>query len=437
MSVIPFLYSSEMKHRRFVLIGNENSGIASLSALLREVGNGGMKVECLEGVGIIKATERFVTILQNRLYQTTFLIVIPVTRKTPSVEWLNSVKFLNNQLALSSFNLFSSAMLVLTHADELCPSLNSNNLTQIVREKCKNEVTWEFLLRSVGYRFICVDSTQQAIEFKIGILNQIQQISKPSFNILVHGNNGVESKELMNILHLSNHDNVIELENARLKFYCYPDLDLFQGYQQAECGTEISRLIGNHVEHGEGISLILILISQCEIFSRNMKEMITNIPTNHVFRMDSRTEQYWWDYTTVLFSFKDNSNGSRDEILRSIKGNIGIEEVVKRSGNRYIWMSDTSPENMLIERISSECNKSQARTGNREFIGGPTQSYHLKVEKNKPINDTSRSIIKNILIVVMLMLLVVLFVIFFPVTLPVGIILFCVFCVLFVLKRRS
>ena len=201
-----------------------------------------------------------------------------------------------------------------------------------------------------------------------------------------------------------------------MKFYCYPDLDLFQGFQQTECGDEISKLIGTREEHGEGVTLVLILISQCEIFSTNMKEMITSIPNGPVYRMDGRTEQYWWDYTTVMFSFKDNSSGSRDEIIRSIKGNIGISEVVKRAGNRYVWMSDKSSQRELGERISSECNKTQERTGNREFIGGPTESYLMKIRKKTVNYDVSRRIIKDIFLVVMLILLIVMLIIFLPVT---------------------
>ena len=426
-----------MNHRKLVLIGDVNSGIVSLSGLLREAGNGDIKVECLEGNGIKNATERFSAILQNRSYQATFLIVIPVTWTTPSIEWLNCLKFLNNQLALSSFNLFRHSMLVLTHADEVCPNLSEDNLSQTVREKCESEQTWEFILRSVGYRYICVDSTQRGVGYRNGILSQINRISKPSFNILLHGNNGVNSKELMDVLHLSNHDNVIELENVRLKFYCYPDLDLFQGFQQTECGDEISKLIGTREEHGEGVTLVLILISQCEIFSTNMKEMITSIPNGPVYRMDGRTEQYWWDYTTVMFSFKDNSSGSRDEIIRSIKGNIGISEVVKRAGNRYVWMSDKSSQRELGERISSECNKTQERTGNREFIGGPTESYLMKIRKKTVNYDVSRRIIKDIFLVVMLILLIVMLIIFLPVTIPVGVVILCVVGVSAVLKTRG
>ena len=211
-----------MNHRRLVLIGDENSGIASLRTLLREVGNGNVRVESLVGNDIRNATEMISVILQKRNYHTTFLIVVPVTWKTPSIEWLSCVRSLNNQLALSSLNLFRHAMLVLTHADELCKSLNSDDLTQIVREKSENEETWKYLLMNVNCRYLCVDSTQQAREYKSGILNQINRISKPSLNILVHGNNGVKSRDLMDLLHLSNHDNVIELENVRLKFYCYP-----------------------------------------------------------------------------------------------------------------------------------------------------------------------------------------------------------------------
>ena len=426
-----------MNHRRLVLIGDENSGSAALRTLLREVGNGNVRVESLVGNDIRNATERISVILQKRNYHTTFLIVVPVTWKTPSIEWLSCVRSLNNQLALSSLNLFRNAMLVLTHSDELCQSLNSDDLTQIVREKSENEETWKYLLMSVNCRYLCVDSTQQAREYKSGILNQINRISKPSLNILVHGNNGVKSRDLMDLLHLSNHDNVIELENVRLKFYCYPDLDLYQGYQQTECADDIKRLIGSREEHGEGITLILILISQCEIFSTNMKELITTIPTNPVYRMDSRTEEYWWDYTSVLFSFKDYPNCSPDDIIRSIKGNIGIREVVKRTANRYIWMSDSSSEMELGETISTQCNKTQDRTDNREFIGGPTESYLKKIGKKTPVRSMTMNILFKVVIILSAVLLAVLLIIFLPITISVGIVLLCGLCVSVVLKKRG
>ena len=168
-----------------------------------------------------------------------------------------------------------------------------------------------------------------------------------------------------------------------------------------------------------------------------MKELITTIPTNSVYRMDSGTEEYWWDYTSVLFSFKDYPNCSPDDIIRSIKGNIGIREVVKRTANRYIWMSDSSSEMELGETISTQCNKTQDRTDNREFIGGPTESYLKKIGKKTPVRSMTMNILFKVVIILSAVLLAVLLIIFLPITISVGIVLLCGLCVSVVLKKRG
>ncbi|KAI6659830.1 hypothetical protein LOD99_10584, partial [Oopsacas minuta] len=125
------------------------------------------------------------------------------------------------------------------------------------------------------------------------------------------------------------------------------------------------------------------LISQEEIFSRDMKEMITDLPHNEHYRMDHKTDKYWWNHTSVLFSFGENSNNSRDEVLNSIKGNIGIKEVVNRAGDRYIWMSDTTSKEDIVNQIQTQCDNMKTNRNDREFIGGPTEHYPMKMKEEK------------------------------------------------------
>ncbi|KAI6657226.1 hypothetical protein LOD99_11172, partial [Oopsacas minuta] len=257
--------------------------------MLEQTGISSINVECLKGE-LLDAKTKFIKLLQDKSYHTVFLIVIPITLRVLPVQWLVWLKTECNNLTLSSVNLFRNAIIIFTHADKVSPTLDIDLLRQHVKEMCMIE-EWDYLLSCVYGRFVCVNSILQELEYRRKIVNEIIQISKPSYSILIHGNNHANSSILFTKLQLSEWNNVIELEDIRMKFYFYPDLDLFQGLQQHDCGDIIRNLIGNPVYHGQGITLILLLISQEEIFSRDMKEMITDLPHNEHYRMDHKTDK--------------------------------------------------------------------------------------------------------------------------------------------------
>ncbi|KAI6655639.1 hypothetical protein LOD99_11386, partial [Oopsacas minuta] len=278
-----------MSNTKFVLVGDHNCGMNSLQKMLEQTRNSSIKVECLKGE-ILNAKPKFTKLLQDRSNYTVFLIVIPITLRVPPAQWLDWLKTECNNLALSSVNLFRNAIIVFTHVDKVSPTLDIDSLEQHVKEMCKSK-EWDYLLSRVYGRFVCVNSILQELEYRRKIVNEIIKISKPSYTILIHGNNHANSSILFTKLQLSDCDNVIELKDIRMKFYFYPDLDLFQGLQQHDCGDIIRNLIGNPVYHGQGITLILLLISQEEIFSRDMKEMIIDLPHNEHYRMDLKTDK--------------------------------------------------------------------------------------------------------------------------------------------------
>ena len=182
-------------------------------------------------------------------------------------------------------------------------------------------------------------------------------MEKQSYRILIHGNNAVKSSQLFERLQLSCPDNnCIEMEQARLEFYSYPDLDLFNRFQESQIDDDIIRLIehdDNSSNCESGISLFIILISQTEIFSRDMQDMITHIAQNKHLT----SEKYFWDHATVLFAFEEIVCHYREEVERAINGNVGIKKVVEKAGKRYIWMSNSSPRVQLVESIISQCKK--------------------------------------------------------------------------------
>ena len=182
-------------------------------------------------------------------------------------------------------------------------------------------------------------------------------MEKQSYRILIHGNNAVKSSQLFERLQLSYPDsNCIEMDHTRLEFYAYPDLNLFNRFQEPQIDDDFIRLIehtSNSSDCESGISLFIILISPTEIFSRDMQDMITNIAQNKHLT----SEKYFWDHATVLFAFEEIVCHYHEEVERAIDENVGIQKVVEKAGKRYIWMSNSSPKDELVASIISQCKK--------------------------------------------------------------------------------
>ena len=173
------------------------------------------------------------------------------------------------------------------------------------------------------------------------------------YRILVIGNNAAGSSQLFDKLELSYPgNNCIETEQARLEFYAYPDLNLFNRFQEPQIDASIRQLIGDTTDGG-GVSLFLILISQTEIFSNAMKEMLMQIPQSTNFR----SEEYFWDHAAILFSFEDNATNYRERMSNSIKGNSGIRKVVNKAGERYSWMSNSDSREEIQGRTLVLCKE--------------------------------------------------------------------------------
>ena len=168
--------------------------------------------------------------------------------------------------------------------------------------------------------------------------------------ILVHGNSAAKSSKLFEILQLSNPNNqCTQTVQGRLELYAYPDLDLFNQFKEPQIDDTIKTLISD----SRRISLFIIMISQTEIFSNDMKEMITDLPKSGQFS----SEEYFWNHATILFSFEDKIENNHKEVLKSIKGNVAIREVVEKAGKRYIWMSNSTTKDELQDNILSHCRK--------------------------------------------------------------------------------
>ena len=170
--------------------------------------------------------------------------------------------------------------------------------------------------------------------------------------ILVFGNNAAPSSEMFRILQHSDTDRFsTPYREAQLEFYASPDLNIFNRFKQLEFDEDTRKLIDDTTDHG--FSLFIILISQSEDFTYNMKEMLTQIPKiYHV-----KDEKYFWDHAALLFMFENSisAENAKKEVSRARKGNKGINEVMKMVDNRYSWFSRSDSKDDFLERISQLC----------------------------------------------------------------------------------
>ena len=167
--------------------------------------------------------------------------------------------------------------------------------------------------------------------------------------LLVFGNNAAPSSEMFRILQHSDTDRFsIQYRETQLEFYASPDLNIFRRSKQLEFDEDIRKLIDDTTDHG--FSLFIILISQSEAFSYDMKEMLTQIPKLNHFK----NEKYFWDHAALLFMFENSipEEAAKKEVSISRKGNKGIKELMTMVGNRYSWISKSDSKDDVLERIS-------------------------------------------------------------------------------------
>ena len=169
--------------------------------------------------------------------------------------------------------------------------------------------------------------------------------------LLFLGNNAAPSSEMFKILqHSGTKRFSIQYRGAQLEFYA-SDLNIFNRFKQLELDGDIIKLIDDTTEHG--FSLFIILISQSEAFSYNMKEMLTHIPKLIHFK----DEKYFWDHAALLFMFENSisEKAAKKEVSSSQRGNKGIKEVMEMVGNRYSWISKSDSKDDVLGRISTLC----------------------------------------------------------------------------------
>ena len=208
--------------------------------------------------------------------------------------------------------------------------------------------------------------------------------------LLVFGNNAAPSSEVFRILqHFDTERFSTQYRDSLMEFYASPDLNIFQRFKQLEFDEDIRKLIDDTTDHG--FSLFIILISQSEAFSYDMKEMLTQIPKLNHFK----DEKYFWDHAALLFMFENSISAeeAKKEVSNLRRGNEGIKEVMTMVGNRYSWFSKSDSKDDVLGRISTLFRKKKVSI--------------LEQDSSKSSKCCYLSVIPIIIILVFLILLVV------------------------------
>ena len=187
------------------------------------------------------------------------------------------------------------------------------------------------------------------ISYFFQLMTEIQDSIKTN-RIIIHGNNGFKSSQLLEQINITPERYSLETENGRFEFFPFTDLNSFNKYLPIQPCTEMARLI-EQSEQGVDISAILVLISQTEIFSQGMHNLISKIPhKDDKFGYRFGNEKEWWSHVIIVFSFGENEGGD-ERVRKSIVGNSGIREIVAKAGDRYMSVSNNTTTEEFIGNL--------------------------------------------------------------------------------------
>ena len=155
-----------------------------------------------------------------------------------------------------------------------------------------------------------------------------------NIKVLCYGNNNIPSSEFSDFY--TKRSEKARNFPSRISLYYAPDLDLFNRFEDPVYTPEVRVLIEQRK-----IDVFLILISLEGIFSQNMFELLTSIPT-----VLGLSEESFWKKAVIAFDTKERPD-PKQYIERSIERNIAIQRMVDKVGGRYTYMSHPKPDALL------------------------------------------------------------------------------------------
>ena len=340
-----FIIGEEIRERRQtggreVKIGSPDKPNTCLRIF--EANQGNRNDECLD-------------VLRSQTVDTCFLVVVDITKGEEFVNELASLRGLSEHLADESYSLFGNCCVVFTHIDELAVVADKQEIAD--RE-------FGEILSLVDGRCMFVNSTLRTQENRDRMLGQLLQLSKPVLRVLCYGNLRYPStmvQEITNVLEYST-----QLEHSGVKLNFFPDVYNPFVEQQIILRQELSRLIGQPDEIGNGVSVIVILINLKEGFGTGYWEVVNSLPRS--YGLDPISEKYFWDRVVVIFHILGGT--IQASMKHHIDRNPAIKELVTRIRGRYTHTSPTDSKQIFIQEFISLCERVKSENNFRQVIGG-------------------------------------------------------------------
>ena len=284
---------------------------------------------------------------------------------------LTKLSFLLTQ---ASYSLFSHTVVVFTHADRFCDDIsNRDMLMQIVTAKCQKK-GWGGLteiLEEVDQRCIFVNGTKDSPRNRKSFLKDLFELSKSILQIRFHGNDYFTSEYLKQKLGIRN-DRIVEEKLYNLDYQFHPNINLFRKNEvrSLNMNEQIKRALQSMVALGECISSMVVLINLLAPISKQVKELINELPTHYTsesYLGFALNHPKWWNYVFIVFKVSDDFNGEA-----FVEGNLALNPILKtlagKANNRWTWIARDTSEEECRDRITESCLRVRKEIGGKVFI---------------------------------------------------------------------
>ena len=302
----------------------------------------------------------------------TFLIVINLSLNHIVEDNCLLLAQLSESLMQASYSLFSHAVVVFTHIDQLDPLINSTEaLMEFVRQKFQRN-TWaalEDILDAVNNRCIFVDTTNTDALYRNRLLRDLFLLSKCTLQIRFHGNNSFSSDFLKQKLGILG-NGVVEEELYKFDYQFHSDLNVFRRDALRNLDQQIERALISLIALGEGVSSIVILVSLENSLSQQMEKLIYELPSCYISEnnrlLDSILRE-WWDHVFIVFKVPSEASG-KATVERNLSMNPKVRSLLEKGSKKCIWIAKDTSVRICRDRITQTCLMVRKQTGGKVFI---------------------------------------------------------------------
>ena len=315
-------------------------------------------------------------------FSDSFLIVCNIiTAKWCSDEEMITTLNIAEILSHSGYMFFENATLVFTHADLM------DEPERTLYEKIQTE-EWAGigkLLEYIDNRHLFVSSLDLSDRNRDTVIRKLFDLSKPTVNVAFTGNNGFKSSELGRILHLSDSTMVKNVsEKYTLGYFFNPDLNIFHKSNRMNIEQRVEDELKKLYIVSKGITVMVILISLEDAFTKEFFNGIYKIPDTYSIRQsDNIVDDPLWKLSFILFLAPADDKGLVEKYL---KRNANLKIILSLVNNRFTWVTRDMPADECHARIIDMVFKVKSHSQGASFI-----NKNIVFKLNKTIDASIRA----------------------------------------------